>query len=64
MTNTDYKAAMAFERVYGYSGDDLQSDVIDLITDIRHLCHNEGLDFDQVIITTEIHFNYEQEGSS
>uniref|UniRef100_A0A6M3ILS2 Uncharacterized protein n=1 Tax=viral metagenome TaxID=1070528 RepID=A0A6M3ILS2_9ZZZZ len=33
--------------------------VNDLLTDLRHLCHEQEMNFDKTVAMSEIHFNYE-----
>lgn len=59
-------------RVYGmmkahpvYSGDivDVRGAVTDVITDLRHLCERDGIDFEYVVRASESNFKSEQAGA-
>jgi len=50
-------AARAIDALTGlYVGQDIEANIIDLLTDLRHLCAFEGIDFDQCAFTSGIHF--------
>lgn len=37
-----------------------QEALTDLLADLRHACHDNGLDFNQAVTTSEIHFEEER----
>lgn len=45
-----------------YYEDIPESNVIDLLADLRHYCWYEDIDIDRAIETSEMHFNSESEG--
>lgn len=53
--------AEAAVNYYGSPAEDLSSTIGDLLASTRHLCDREGLDFDQLSATAEIHHLSERE---
>ncbi len=53
------KQAMA-NAGYAENGD-LSDDICDLLADLRHLCRQKGIDLDELIRDSEIHFDAETE---
>lgn len=47
-----------------YDNGDLECDMNDLFTDLRHLCAREGIDFYARITTSSMHFEAEVEEES
>lgn len=63
----DQNAARADKAAYlveGYCGadDDPTCDIVDVLTDIRHLCTVCGYDFDELLACSEQHWSAEQHG--
>lgn len=63
MSDNGSRAEKAKGRVLDYSGEDLRTDIVDLLSDLRHLCKSEELDFDDIVMMSEIHFE-EEEGEA
>lgn len=42
-----------------YDSGDQRSSIIDLLTDLRHLCKRDDIDFEKVLLMSEIHFHDE-----
>ncbi len=40
---------------------DMESDIVDLVTDLLHLAHNEGMDYKSITTMAEIHIKAELE---
>lgn len=51
----------AFSALEAYSeeDDDLASNIIDLLTDLMHLCRQQGIEFQGCLLSAEIHFESE-----
>lgn len=47
------------ERYSEYSRHDRESSMIDLLTDLRHWFHRDGLDFEETVRISEDHFQTE-----
>jgi len=45
-----------------YDQEDLTADITDLLTDLRHLCAEMGIIFEECVATSEMHFDAEQDG--
>lgn len=59
LTNND-RAIRAAETIAGYSGDnDLETDLRDMLCDLRHVADALGLDIAQTLVTTEVLYNEE-----
>ena len=43
-----------------YDKTDLQTSVVDCVTDLMHLCHREGWDFEDALGTAQMHFTEER----
>lgn len=50
--------------VSDYEGDDQRSSVVDMLTDVRHLCEQEGIDFKAALTMSNMHFEAEQAGEA
>lgn len=53
--------AMALFNTSPYDEDTEDSSLVDILTDLMHLCKREGWDFDEKVRTARMHF--EAEGS-
>lgn len=62
MTNFDRSENARF-KIAGYSGepDDLETDLYDFLTDLRHMAAQHGLDFNEAIARSRMHFKAEQQ---
>jgi hypothetical protein len=55
-------ARRAKKLIDGYAGEDcdLRANVVDVITDLRHLCEKQGYDFNQILTTSKSHYRVER----
>lgn len=53
------RAAWAEKAINSVYEDDTEGNIGDILSDIMHLCHREGIDFEQKMITARSHFNTE-----
>jgi hypothetical protein len=56
------RAKRAEKAVKGYAGEDhdLRANIMDVMTDLRHLCEKKGFDFDLIVRTSGEHFTTER----
>lgn len=60
MLNNEDRAERAFNQVTRYSGDnDIETDVQDILVDLRHLCDREGIDFHRKLDMSYTHYSEE-----
>jgi len=54
------RAITALEAAYSGEDDDLVSNIIDLLTDLLHLCKQQEIDFQACLLSAEINFESEK----
>jgi len=54
------RAITALEAAYSGEEDDLVSRINDLLTDIMHLCRQQGIDFHGCLTVAEVNFESEK----
>lgn len=60
MAITNHERCLRAEKACAvYDEDDPKTSIVDLLTDLRHLCASHHFDFDAMLLTSEIHFNCE-----
>lgn len=53
-------AARALGQLPDWWENDNRSNVVDLLTNLRHLCNSEGIDFEAALAMSAIHFEEEK----
>ena len=59
MPTTLSRALKAARILKAYDEDDISSSCVDMLADIRHLCHAHGFSFDEMLKTADMHFKAE-----
>jgi len=54
------RAIAALEAAYPEEEDELSSTVSDLLTDLMHLCRQEGIEFRRCVTVAEVNFESEK----
>ena len=54
------RAITALEAAYKEEDDDLPSNTIDLLTDLMHLCKQQGIEFQKCLLSAEVNFEAER----
>ena len=48
------------ENLYDGDATDVESSLVDVLTDLMHYCQSQAIDFNEVIVTAEMHFEAEK----
>jgi hypothetical protein len=54
------RAITALEAAYSEGKDDLVSRLNDLLTDLMHLCNQQGIEFQKCLLVAEVNFEAEK----
>lgn len=54
------RAFLALQALQRLPDQSLHENITDLLTNIRHLCNQEKIDFDYLVTVSDIHFNSER----